>query len=338
MADQGKVLSAVSAYADAVADEKVAPVLAELAQAKAETAGVQAAFDDYRAQHPDSPAAPRMAIGWSAVDVARATQFAGKPAATRGPFYTALPASYDGTAPRMVPGAKLRFVSFTVANANLESYCKSVPDTDTVCLAYVHEVENGKSGTYNGTARNYTGNGAAYVADYTKIYDRVKAANRKVQVGMVSASWAYRPSQTDSSILAGAFLPPAGKVDFYAVDTYQEGTLNLQPLESHTKFQNWYKLVKDRGVSLGITEYGLQLLKPVSQDPFVTAESAPGESAARAKVIPLDQAWLQRAGFKFWLYWYYSHSTSGDPTALTREFTDAGSVDAWGAVVAANAG
>lgn len=282
-----------------------------------------------------APAASTQTLlkGWSAVDIARAEKFAGVPQATRGPFYSALPAAYDPKAARFHPKATHRFISFSHVTKTLETYCKSVPADVTAHLIYVHEVENGKSGTYEGTTTDYTGKGAAYVADYVKAYDRVKAANPKVQMGMVSASWAYRPNQADKTILAGAFLPPANKVDFYGVDTYQEGTTNLQPLSAHPKFQNWFKLVKGRGKPLAIIEYGLELLTVVSQNPFSTKEQAAGESAARAKTVTADYAWLKSTGlFSYWLYWYYSHSTAGDPTAPTREFTDQGSIDAWAAV------
>jgi hypothetical protein len=284
-----------------------------------------------------TPTGKQMLVGWSAVNIARAEKFAGIPDVTRGPFYGALPASYDPNAARFDPNAKTHLVSFSNVTSTLESYVKSVPDTAIVDLIYIHEVENGKSGTYNGDTKDYTNNGPGYVADYVKVYDRVKAANPKVRMGMVSASWAYRASQPNPAILQGSFLPPANKVDFYAVDTYQENTTNLQPLATHTKFQNWYKLVKGRGKPLGIAEYAHQFLTVVSQNPFVTKEKAAGESAARAKTITTDYAWLKSTGlFDFWLYWYYSHDRNGDPAADTREFTDQASIDAWAAVVADN--
>jgi hypothetical protein len=205
-------------------------------------------------------------------------------------------------------------VSYKSSGGNLATYIKSIVGVNGQ-MAYHHEPE-ADYGT-DGIA-----GGAKFVAEFVKEYDVAHAAAPGVPFGMIAGAYQYRRNGLGAT---GSFLPPANKVDFYALDTYLTGGTGvnaIQPLETEPRFQTWYNLVKGRGKPLYITEYGRGLVTDKTQDPL------------RADVIAKDRAYLGKIGVKAWVYWWTADgaiATSGKDW----QFKDTGSINAWKAAAEA---
>lgn len=158
--------------------------------------------------------------------------------------------------------------------------------------------------------------GADFVTRWKTQQAVVKAAAPDLPFGMIAGASQYAKGNAGAD---GSFIPDGA--DFYSIDTYlvgaNTGVNRLQPLETEPRFQTWYGYVKDRPGFKAITEYGRGLADTTQWD------------AQRAALFPVDQAYLQQEGFRFWLYWY----TSGGGSKNWR-FIDPNSQAAWRAVAA----
>jgi hypothetical protein len=187
-------------------------------------------------------------------------------------------------------------VSYNQATKNVVSYVRSV--SRPIWLAYRHEPEDG----------NQFRSGAVYVSQFEAQSRLIRSVgNHHVKVVSVNAGYAYRNGHGLG--LNGSYLPPASYVDAYALDLYQVccrgARWPAKGLASYDRFQNWLKLVGNRGKLLGLTEYGI--------------EASPAVRDAR---IHADASYLRsRFGGKFglWDYYYVGY----------WRFTDAATVQAW---------
>lgn len=254
----------------------------------------EAAFADSTRARP-----ARMLVGIHADNWAGDNGTMGPLRAERVFYPGALPQSFAGSKAAKYPANVVVYVSYK-KRGNAAKFARSIPSGRRIRLIYHHEPEN-----------DYGGNGAAFVKEFKAEYRAVKKANPKVQMGMAAMTYQYAHGRAGQS---GSFLPPASSVDFYAADNY-EAKILPKGLAGDPEFQGWYKLVKNRGKELELTEYG------------VGATDLKASGTQRAAVIRRDDAWLTGNGrFGSWLYWY-KNGTNHD-----WRFTDSASVKAWRAV------
>lgn len=207
-------------------------------------------------------------------------------------FYSGgLPASYSALG---MPAGKLAYVSYKSASANTVGFAKSCPAGTRII--YHHEPEN-----------DYSGNGAAFVAEFVAQYAIIKAANPNVIAPMACMTYQYTGGRFGQS---GSYLPPATHCDEYLCDDYLP-KITLGGLGSKPDFQGWYNLVKGRGKPLGFAEYGRGVNPVGTADQWTTL---------RPQVMATDRAWIKaHPGFNALLYWYFT-GAAGD-----WRFHDAGS-------------
>jgi hypothetical protein len=215
-------------------------------------------------------------------------------------FYSgALPSRYSKL---HVPRGVVAFISYKTPSRRTVGFAKSCPSGTRII--FHHEPEN-----------DYGGNGAAFVAQYDRQYRVLKAANRRLRVGMAAMSYQYAGGRHGQS---GRFLPPARRVDFYAVDNY-EAKPSGKGLAADTPFQHWYRLVRHRGKPLVFAEYGVGV-SPVHA-------RADRWSHRRAATLWADRRWLNaHPAFTTVLYWYNT-GARGD-----WRFRDSRSIAAWRAL------
>lgn len=242
-------------------------------------------------------------------------------------------------------GARLRDVSYTVGNAqigpvrvtrNFFEPGEALPPVwvapagwpaDTVWIVSYKDENDPNLGSFSQSLHAQGGllgwhhepeadfpTGAVFVAKWKAQQAIVKAAAPDLPFGMIAGAFKYAKGNSGAD---GSFIPDGA--DFYALDTYLVGAASgvnkLQPLATEPRFQTWYGYVKDRPGFKAITEYGRGLADTNQWD------------AQRAALFPVDQAYLQQEGFRYWLLWY----TSGGASKNWR-FTDAASQAAWRAV------
>jgi hypothetical protein len=200
---------------------------------------------------------------------------------------------------------QIPIVSYKEVQTNLAAYIKTLEPLKGQ-MAYHHEPE-----------ADYQA-GSVFVKEFVKEYDTAKAASPKTPFGMIAGAYQYRAN--GGTGFDGSYLPPADKVDFYALDTYLTGGSGpnvVRGLENEPRFQRWYSLVKDRGKPLYITEYGRGLVTDKAQDPL------------RVQTIRDDMVYLTKLGVKVWIYWWTTDGSSGGVSGKNWQFQDAGSISAW---------
>lgn len=223
-------------------------------------------------------------------------------------FEQTLPSSWESVS---APGA-VEFVSYKNSGsfANMTSYFNSLPANSRVI--YYHEPEGPTDWP----------SGQDFVNAYVAEYDKAKSIRPEIPFGMCAGGFQYRNSNNG---VDGSYIPPANKVDFYAMDTYRDNINSfgqIQPIENMPEFQTWYSFVKSSGKDLYITEYGRGL---------VGEDELPGTEQLRAQTMAIDYTYLKAEGFKGWIYWYGNYGPDGRSWA----FTDQGSIDAWSAIAVA---
>lgn len=231
------------------------------------------------------------------------------PIALRRLFYSGqLPASYSAL---NLPVGVNAVVSFKTPGANDIPFAQSCPAGTRVI--FHHEPEDADD--------TYGGDGTKFVAAYTPVYDKLKAANPQLLVGMAAMTFQYNPNNApiQQQGVDGSFIPPADKVDFYSADNYQNKPSG-KGLVNDPAWLGWYKLVKDKGKPLALAEYGMGV-NPVGY-------TVDAWAAQRAASIKADAVYLRTLpGFQlpgaFWLYWYNT-GAQGD-----WRFTDPGCAAAW---------
>jgi len=192
----------------------------------------------------------------------------------------------------------------TAGSSSLAPFVKSMPAQDMI--AFYHEPEG--PGDWS--------SGPAFVAAFNAEYKAAHAANPKVKFGMIAGAYQYRTAGLGYS---GSFLPPLA--DFYAVDTYRDGSTEnafgaIVPLTQVAEFQRWLSLVKGKGKPLMVTEYGRGT---VGSGELATTP------AKRASVIAQDLPYLRSLGFMMVSYWYSDFG----PDGRAWRFTDQASINAW---------
>lgn len=194
-------------------------------------------------------------------------------------------------------------------DAQIRAWAISVPTTIGLYATVWHEPEN------DGMT------GAEYVAMYQHVYTVVKAANPSITFGPVYMAYWWQEG-TDHYAAGG---PNAWWVwdrysDFAAVDTYAP---NPTLLKDNAGFQGWLRFMNTKAPDkpLVMAEYGQCVQSSVN---LCTA----AEQAARARIIPVDEAYLRSMRFTMWLLWQGT-GPQGD-----WRLTDAGSQAAWRSVAA----
>lgn len=188
-------------------------------------------------------------------------------------------------------------------DTEIKDWARSVPRDIGVYATVWHEPENDISG-------------AQYVAMYQHVYAVVKAANPSITFGPVyMAYWWHEGSNHYAPGGPNAWWVWNRYADFVGVDTYAP---NPVPLEDDTAFQGWLHFVNAKAPTkpLVVAEYARYVV-PVGGQPD------PAKQAARARIIPKDEAYLRSMRFTMWLYW---HGTG--PKGDWR-LTDPASQEAW---------
>lgn len=213
------------------------------------------------------------------------------PLAANRVFYPAgLPSSY-GTAG--IPLGVRGFISYKAGSANTVPFVSSCPPGTRII--YHHEPEN-----------DYGADGTKFVQEWQTQKAIVKKANPSVLFGMVGMAYQY-----DGRNGNGTYIPNGA--DFYGVDVYTPKPTGAG-LAIHTGFQKWRNLVKDSGVPLSVTEYGVGVHPPGTDN----------WSTQRALSFHTDNVYLRAlGGFDSILYWYNS-GNAGNWT-----FKDPASITAW---------
>lgn len=217
-----------------------------------------------------------LVIGLHSDDFAAADDTVGPVRAERVFFPGELPDTFSGSRADRYPDNVVVYVSYKKPG-NAASFVRSIPDDKKIRLIYHHEPEN-----------DYGSDGSDFVREFQNEYHTVKNANPAIDMGMAAMTYQYDDHRNGQS---GSYLPPADSVDFYAADNYQEEIIP-EGLAGDPQFQGWYKLVKDRGKELVLTEYG------------VGATDMHASGSDRAAVIDRDDRWLTDNGrFSTWIYW-----------------------------------
>ena len=221
-------------------------------------------------------------------------------------------AFYGGVLPvdqskRVSPPTAMEVTSYKGQNASsLALFVRSMQPQDR--LGFYHEPEG--PGDWN--------TGADFVTAFTSEYHAAHAARSSVKFGMIAGAYQYR---TAGRGYDGSFLPDPSVCDFYACDTYRDGSTEnafgaIDPLSQVEEFMRWYNLVKDRGRPLLVTEYGRGT---------VGSGEVASTPTKRAAVIPADLAWLAAHGFAGISLWYSDFG----PDGRKWRFTDQPSINAW---------
>ena len=223
--------------------------------------------------------------------------------AARFYYNGALPASFRNTPASQLPAGVVPVISYNTQTTNVLAYVKSV--NRPIWLAFHHEPED--HGAYS--------SGAVFVSQFEAQSKLIRSAgNPDVMVVSINAGYAYRTGGGNG--LNGSYLPPASYVDAYALDLYEICCTGerwpAKGLADYDRFQNWLKLVGNRGKPLGITEYGIE-----------------ASDAVRDARIQADASYLRSYfGGKFGLWCYFW-------VGIWR-FTDAPTVATWRSIAAAS--
>lgn len=199
----------------------------------------------------------------------------------------------------------------SLTEAQLKAIAKGVPDG--TYLTQRHEPQNDMRG-------------AAFVVEYTRAYDIVKAANPKVLMGPVDLAYAWRNragvgnagSNTGPLEPPPAWDPGDAHKDFTGLDIYAADGVELAKYE---RFGLWLKYnLAASSKPLVLAEYGQVVIPP-------GAKRDPAREARRAQVITADAAYLPTIKrLVMWLYWCGT-GAQGDWFPY-----DSGSQQAWRAV------
>lgn len=196
-----------------------------------------------------------------------------------------------------------------VYDAQVRSWAKSVPTSIGLYATVWHEPENDLTGPQ-------------YVAMYQHIYSVVKAANPSITFGPVYMAYRWQEG-TDHYAEGGpnAWWVWDRYADFAAVDAYSR---NPTTLKSNPKFQGWLNFINAKAPTkpLVVAEYGQCSNSP---DNPCTAE----EKAVRARIIPMDEAYLRSMRFTMWLVWHGVGKQVDPVEDLDWRLTDPEAQGAW---------
>lgn len=218
-------------------------------------------------------------------------------------YYTSLPASFRGTRESALPAGVVPVISYNTQNTNVVAFARSV--NRPIWLDFHHEPED--HGAYT--------SGSTYVSQFEAQSKLIRSAgNPDVKVITINAGYAYRNG--GGLGLGGSYLPPARYVDAYVLDLYQVCCTGehwpAKGLADYDRFQNWLRLVGNRGKPLGLAEYGIE-----------------ASDAVRDARIQADASYLRSAfGGRFGLWCYFWIGT--------WRFTDAATIATWRSIAASS--
>lgn len=235
---------------------------------------------------------PPMLVGANAADFTAAQVTLGHLNARRVFYKAGLPAGYNVAG---IPADSVGFISYKQDTANTTPFVRSCPPGTRII--YHHEPEN-----------EYNGNGAAFVAEFNTQYEKCKAANPLIKFGMVGMAYQYYGGRFGVN---GSFIPD--KADFYGVDVYTPKP-DGNGLTTNPGWVGWLTHVRNRGIPLSVTEYGVGVHAVNGTDTW---------STERTMTFINDLPYLKTIGVDSVLYWYNT-GAAGD-----WRFTDKPSVLAW---------
>ena len=155
--------------------------------------------------------------------------------------------------------------------------------------------------------------GPEFVAMFQRVYRVVKEANPSINFGPVYTDYRWEEG-SDRYAPGGPDAWWVGPADFIAVDVYSR---NPQTLEASAEFQGWKRFADAKAPTLPRVVSQYSLYKPDgTPDPRMQAE--------RARVIAVDEAYLQSNHYVVWIL----------DQANGWELSDAGSQAAWRRVAA----
>lgn len=254
----------------------------------------------YAASLPPEPIPVRSPlVGYFVNDVpwAQAEADLGRGAVTRV-FYGGLgtPARFTRNG---IPDGVLLIVSVK-STTNLESYVRSIPDNQSVQVAFHHEPEG-----------DYSGDGARFVAEWQAARDIVKRANPAVPFVFIGGAYQYRSRKRAG--WSGTFIPQ--DADRYYLDTYQP--LAVEPAAQDAGVMRFLERLDGRPFH-GFTEYG----RGTAGGPVTPAD--------RVAVFRADRDWLTGLpDVRVWSYWHTTDLKSGTQWRLL----DPESQAAWRTIV-----
>lgn len=187
-------------------------------------------------------------------------------------------------------------------DAQIRAWAASVPTNIGLYATVWHEPEDDMTG-------------AQYVAMYQHVYQVVKATNPSITFGPVYMGyWWEEGSSHYAPGGPNAWWVWSRYADFVGIDTYAP---NPVPLTKNAGFQGWLRFVNLKAPTkpLVVAEYG----QCVQRDANPCTAT---EQAERARIIPIDEAYLRSMRFTMWLVW---HSTGVGDWRLT----DPASQAAW---------
>lgn len=218
-------------------------------------------------------------------------------------FYPrALPASFIASAGDRLPPGVTAIISYKTQNTNVVSFVRSIPANRSVIMIFHHEPEH-----------SYGPNGSRFVAQFDAQSNLIRSVHRSnVRIAMAAGSYQYVDGRNGVS---GSYLPAPASVDMYLLD-YYEPFPDGKGIAKDPEFQNWYRLVKNRGKPLGFAEYGL------------SSNGTAAGNATRVATLKADDAWLMAHGpFAIWSYWWKDSALT---TARDSwKFTDPGAIAEW---------
>lgn len=188
-------------------------------------------------------------------------------------------------------------------DAQIRAWATSVPRGIGLYATVWHEPENDMTGPQ-------------FVAMYQRVYAVVKAANPSITFGPVyMAYWWHEGSSHYAPGGPNAWWVWDRYSDFAAVDTYSR---NPVALKDDPAFQGWLRFMNAKAPTkpLVVAEYARYVVPPGAQPDAV-------KQAARARIIPVDEAYLQSLRFTMWLHWH------GTGPAGDWRLTDPASQAAW---------
>ena len=237
------------------------------------------------------------------------------PLRTQRVFYsTKLPATFAGSKCAALPSDVMCIVSYKTPSTNVVSFVSSIPPGRgaPVMMIFHHEPENDFA------------SGAAFVSKFDGQSAKIRAAARsaglttgpagEVEVDMAAGGYQYaKPGRHGYNC---SYIPPAIAVDHYTVDAYP-----AEPggLAKFTGFTRWLSCTKGKGVTRGITEYGLGNCQG---------------NAAREKTMAADAKYLPTVMPGLYLLEYWWIQASGAPCSKAYRFTDAKTIAEWRSVEA----
>jgi hypothetical protein len=229
-----------------------------------------------------APVPAALLVGAHSVDGFTSAEQAIGPLSAARFYYTTLPGSFVNSPEARLPSGVVPVISYNTPDQNVVAYAKSV--NRPIWLDFHHEPED----------HNAYSSGAAYVAQFEAQSKLIRSAgNPDVKVVTINAGYAYRTSHGNG--LDGSYLPPASYVDAYMLDLYQICCTGerwpAQGLADYDRFQNWLKLVGNRGKPLGFGEYGIEASDAV-RDARITADASYLRSAFSGTFGLWDYFWV----------------------------------------------